>query len=82
MRVADFMAAQIKVSRKTLRLLGPAAGTGVLCCAAVERLAAGKRLHRGGPGANPGALVRLAVGKEGLSALNFHGACVWPWAQG
>ncbi len=38
--VADFMAAQIRVSGKTLRLLDPAAGTGVLCCAAVERLAA------------------------------------------
>ena len=41
--VADFMAAQIKVSRKTLRLLDPAAGTGVLYCAAVERLAARKQ---------------------------------------
>lgn len=38
--VADFMASQIKVSGKTLRLLDPAAGAGVLCCAAVERLAA------------------------------------------
>ena len=41
--VADFMAAQIKVSRKTLRLLDPAAGAGVLCCAAVERLVARKQ---------------------------------------
>ena len=38
--VADFMAAQIRVSGKTLRLLDPAAGAGVLCCAAVEYLAA------------------------------------------
>ena len=41
--VADFMVAQIKGSRKTLRLLDPAAGAGVLCCAAVEHLAARKQ---------------------------------------
>ena len=36
--VADFMAARLEVSGKTPRLLDPAAGAGVLCCAAVERL--------------------------------------------
>ena len=40
--VADFMAAQIDVSGSTLRLLDPAAGAGVLCCAAVERFIATK----------------------------------------
>ena len=39
-RVADFMAARIDVSGTTLRLLDPAAGAGVLCCAAVERFVA------------------------------------------
>lgn len=37
--VADFMAERIRVSGDRLRLLDPAAGTGVLCCAAVEALA-------------------------------------------
>ena len=37
--VAEFMAAQVEVSGKTLRLLDPAAGAGVLCCTAAERLA-------------------------------------------
>ena len=36
---ADFMAAQIQVCGDRLRLLDPAAGTGILCCAAVEALA-------------------------------------------
>ena len=38
--IADFMAARIGVSGEKLRLLDPAAGAGVLCCAAVEHLAA------------------------------------------
>ena len=38
--IADFMAARIGVSGGRLRLLDPAAGAGVLCCAAVEHLAA------------------------------------------
>lgn len=38
--IADFMATQVDVASNTLRLLDPAAGAGVLCCAAVERLAA------------------------------------------
>ncbi len=36
---ADFMAAQIQVAGDGLRVLDPAAGTGILCCAAVEALA-------------------------------------------
>ncbi len=36
--VADFMAKQIDASATDLRLLDPAAGAGVLCCAAVEAL--------------------------------------------
>ena len=36
--VADFMARQITVDGPTLRVLDPAAGAGVLCCAAVEAL--------------------------------------------
>jgi adenine-specific DNA-methyltransferase len=36
---ADFMAAQIRVPGDHLRVLDPAAGTGILCCAAVEVLA-------------------------------------------
>ena len=36
---ADFMAAQIRVPGDRLRLLDPAAGAGILCCAAVEALA-------------------------------------------
>lgn len=36
--VADFMAQRLDVSRMCLRLLDPAAGAGVLCCAAVEAL--------------------------------------------
>ena len=35
---ADFMAEQIKVDGPTLRVLDPAAGAGILCCAAVEAL--------------------------------------------
>ncbi len=36
---ADFMAAQIQVVGDGLRVLDPAAGMGVLCCAAIEALA-------------------------------------------
>ena len=36
---ADFMAAQIRVPGDRLRVLDPAAGAGILCCAAVEALA-------------------------------------------
>ena len=36
--VADFMARQLKVAGPKLRVLDPAAGAGVLCCAAVEAL--------------------------------------------
>ncbi len=36
---ADFMAAQIRVCGDRLRGLDPAAGAGILCCAAVEKLA-------------------------------------------
>ena len=36
--VADFMARQISVAEPKLKLLEPAAGTGVLCCATVEVL--------------------------------------------
>ncbi len=36
---ADFMAAQIRVPGNRLRVLDPAAGAGILCCAAVEALA-------------------------------------------
>ena len=35
---ADFMAGQIKVNKGKLRILDPAAGGGILCCAAVEEL--------------------------------------------
>ena len=37
--VADFMAGRIEASGQALRVLDPAAGAGVLCCAAVEALA-------------------------------------------
>ena len=37
---ADFMAGRIKVSGPKLRGLDPAAGAGILCCAAVETLVA------------------------------------------
>ena len=37
--VADFMAMRIEAPAEAPRLLDPAAGAGVLCCAAVERLA-------------------------------------------
>ena len=37
---ADFMAARLRVSGGRLRLLDPAAGAGVLCCAAVEAIVA------------------------------------------
>ena len=40
---ADFMAGRIQVSGDRLRLLDPAAGAGVLCCAAVEAITARKR---------------------------------------
>ena len=36
--VAEFMAGRIKAGRRYLRILDPAAGAGVLCCAAVETL--------------------------------------------
>ena len=36
---ADFMAAQIQVAGGHLRVLDPAAGAGILCCAAIEELA-------------------------------------------
>ena len=36
---ADFMAAQIQVAGGRLRVLDPAAGAGILCCAAIEELA-------------------------------------------
>ena len=36
---ADFMAAQIRVAGDGLRILDPAAGAGILCCAAIEALA-------------------------------------------
>ena len=35
---ADFMAERIKVSGPKLRILDPAAGAGILCCAAIEAL--------------------------------------------
>jgi adenine-specific DNA-methyltransferase len=35
---ADFMAEQIRAAGKSLRLLDPAAGAGILACAAVEQL--------------------------------------------
>ena len=37
--VADFMAGRIEAGGQALRVLDPAAGAGVLCCAAVEALA-------------------------------------------
>ena len=40
--VAEFMAKQIAVSGTDIRILDPAAGAGILCCAAVEALAASK----------------------------------------
>ncbi len=40
--VAEFMAKQIVVSGTNIRILDPAAGAGVLCCAAVEALATRK----------------------------------------
>ena len=36
--VADFMARRIKASGRNLRIFDPAAGAGILCCAAVEAL--------------------------------------------
>ena len=41
--VADFMAEQVAPSKTSVRLLDPAAGAGVLCCAAVEALLAHKQ---------------------------------------
>ena len=38
--VANFMAKQVEPSRANVRLLDPAAGVGILCCAAVESLLA------------------------------------------
>ena len=43
--VADFMARRIETRGTTIRVLDPAAGAGVLCCAAVEALAS----RRDGP---------------------------------
>ncbi len=40
--VAEFMAKQIPVSGTNIRILDPAAGAGILCCAAVEALATRK----------------------------------------
>lgn len=40
---ADFMAARIQVAGSHLRVLDPAAGAGILCCAAVEALAESDR---------------------------------------
>lgn len=37
---ADFMAGEIRVRGKRLRVLDPAAGAGILCCAAVEAIVA------------------------------------------
>jgi len=37
--VADFMAAQVSTGRRSVRVLDPAAGSGTLLCAVVERLA-------------------------------------------
>lgn len=37
---ADFMAGQIRVRGKRIRLLDPAAGAGILCCAVVEAIVA------------------------------------------
>ena len=42
-RAADFMAERIQASGDRLRMLDPAAGAGVLCCAAVEVITARKR---------------------------------------
>ena len=37
-QAADFMAGSFKARRRRIRLLDPAAGAGVLCCAAIERI--------------------------------------------
>ena len=42
--VADYMASRIEAPAATMRLLDPAAGTGVLCCAAVESLVVRNRV--------------------------------------
>lgn len=42
--VADFMAGRLQASGDRLRMLDPAAGAGVLCCAAVEAIAARERV--------------------------------------
>lgn len=34
--VADFMASHIQIEKRWIKILDPAAGTGILCCAAVE----------------------------------------------
>lgn len=44
--VADFMAAQVSAGRSSVRILDPAAGSGTLLCAVVERLAAGDARFR------------------------------------
>lgn len=47
--VAHFMAGRIETRGTTIRMLDPAAGAGVLCCAAVEALASrrdGPQAHR------------------------------------
>lgn len=41
--VADFMASQITTRKRAMRVLDPAAGAGVLCCAAIEALVARNR---------------------------------------
>jgi N-6 DNA Methylase len=37
--VAEFMAAQVRAGKSEMRILDPAAGSGTLLCAVVERLA-------------------------------------------
>jgi adenine-specific DNA-methyltransferase len=44
--VADFIASQIKAARDTIRILDPAAGAGILLCAAVESLVSRTRAPR------------------------------------
>lgn len=44
--VADFIASQIKAAGETIRILDPAAGAGILLCAAVESLLARKHPPR------------------------------------
>jgi len=44
--IADFMATRIKVNARKVRVLDPAAGAGILCCAAVEELVSHHRNAR------------------------------------